>query len=283
MTHAFLRPGQQGDMDDVRGAFAADGPDGAVDISQAEGVGAQFLQREASGRELIEGELAGADAKGPDHDFGSSPMLVTLANGGRALIAGQKSGVVHALDPNRQCAKRWEARTGTGGPGRRPVGSRLRRHARLRRVVGRRHSAGDARPPARSRSSWAPFCSTRSRAADCSHSIRRLVNGGGRRRIAAAWTRAAVRRSPRRSRPFRASSFPGGSTATCAYHGGRPRHWDLDTKRDYDTVNGVKAKGGALDGPGAVVVGGQLLVNSGYDGFGGAPGNVLLAFSVDGK
>jgi len=59
--------------------------------------------------------------------------------------------------------------------------------------------------------------------------------------------------------------------------------WDVDTKRSYATVNGVSARGGSLDGPGAVVVDGMLYVNSGYGIFGGAPGNVLLAFSVDGQ
>jgi hypothetical protein len=44
------------------------------------------------------------------------------------------------------------------------------------------------------------------------------------------------------------------------------------------TVNGVKAKGGAIDGPGAMVVKGMVFVNSGYSRFGGLPGNVLLAF-----
>jgi polyvinyl alcohol dehydrogenase (cytochrome) len=48
-------------------------------------------------------------------------------------------------------------------------------------------------------------------------------------------------------------------------------------------VNGVAGTGGAIDGPGPVIVGGMLYVNSGYGMFGGAPGNVLLAFSVDGK
>jgi polyvinyl alcohol dehydrogenase (cytochrome) len=59
--------------------------------------------------------------------------------------------------------------------------------------------------------------------------------------------------------------------------------WDVDTRQRYDTVNGVAGQGGSLDGPGAVVVGGILYVGSGYALFGGAPGNVLLAFSVDGK
>jgi polyvinyl alcohol dehydrogenase (cytochrome) len=52
---------------------------------------------------------------------------------------------------------------------------------------------------------------------------------------------------------------------------------------EYQSVNGVKAKGGSLDGPGPTVVGGTLYVNSGYGMFGEMPGNVLLAFSVDGK
>lgn len=59
--------------------------------------------------------------------------------------------------------------------------------------------------------------------------------------------------------------------------------FDVDTAREYATVNGVKATGGSLDGPGAVIVGGMLDVNSGYAFLGGQPGNVLLAFSVDGK
>ena len=59
--------------------------------------------------------------------------------------------------------------------------------------------------------------------------------------------------------------------------------WDFDTLRDFTTVNGVKAKGGALDGSGPVIVKGMVLVNSGYPRFGGLPGNVLLAFTPDGK
>lgn len=57
--------------------------------------------------------------------------------------------------------------------------------------------------------------------------------------------------------------------------------WDLDTVREYETVNGAKGNGGAIDGPGPVVVSGMLFTNSGYGVFGGAPGNVLLAFAVE--
>jgi polyvinyl alcohol dehydrogenase (cytochrome) len=57
--------------------------------------------------------------------------------------------------------------------------------------------------------------------------------------------------------------------------------WQFNTNRDFETVNGVKARGGAMDGPGAVVAGGMLYVNSGYVSLIGRPGNVLLAFGVD--
>jgi len=55
--------------------------------------------------------------------------------------------------------------------------------------------------------------------------------------------------------------------------------WDFDTMREFDTVNGVKARGGSIDGPGAVVAGGMVFINSGYSRNGGVPGNVLLAFA----
>jgi polyvinyl alcohol dehydrogenase (cytochrome) len=59
--------------------------------------------------------------------------------------------------------------------------------------------------------------------------------------------------------------------------------WDLDTRRDFPTVNNVAGHGGSMNGAGPAVVGGMLFVNSGYGSLGGAPGNVLLAFSVDGR
>jgi len=57
--------------------------------------------------------------------------------------------------------------------------------------------------------------------------------------------------------------------------------WQFDTNREFATVNGVKASGGGMDGPGPVVAGGMIFVNSGYGGLVGRPGNVLLAFGVD--
>jgi polyvinyl alcohol dehydrogenase (cytochrome) len=56
--------------------------------------------------------------------------------------------------------------------------------------------------------------------------------------------------------------------------------WEVDTARDYPTVNGVSAHGGAMDGPGATIVDGMLYVASGYAQWNGLSGNVLLAFEV---
>jgi polyvinyl alcohol dehydrogenase (cytochrome) len=58
--------------------------------------------------------------------------------------------------------------------------------------------------------------------------------------------------------------------------------WDFDTVQDFRTVNSVKARGGSINSMGPVVAGGVLYITSGYSG-NGIPGNVLLAFSVDGK
>ena len=57
----------------------------------------------------------------------------------------------------------------------------------------------------------------------------------------------------------------------------------MSIRSEYRTVNGVAAHGGSIDGPGAVVVGGRLYISSGYSIFGGLPGNVLLAYSVEGR
>ncbi len=48
-------------------------------------------------------------------------------------------------------------------------------------------------------------------------------------------------------------------------------------------VNARTASGGSLDAGGPTLAGGVLYVNSGYGQFLGRGGNVLLAYSVDGR
>ena len=57
--------------------------------------------------------------------------------------------------------------------------------------------------------------------------------------------------------------------------------WSFDTRRDFETVNGVKARGGSISAPGPIVADGMVLVGSGFAVLGGVPGNVLLAFAPE--
>jgi polyvinyl alcohol dehydrogenase (cytochrome) len=59
--------------------------------------------------------------------------------------------------------------------------------------------------------------------------------------------------------------------------------WDYDTAQEVTTVNGSKAHGGSIDVGGPAIANGIVLTTSGYAQWGGQNGNVLLAFSVDGK
>jgi polyvinyl alcohol dehydrogenase (cytochrome) len=59
--------------------------------------------------------------------------------------------------------------------------------------------------------------------------------------------------------------------------------WDVDTARDFETVNNVRAHGGSIDLAGPTVVDGVVLLTSGYGLMGGMTGNVLLAFTPGGK
>ncbi len=54
--------------------------------------------------------------------------------------------------------------------------------------------------------------------------------------------------------------------------------WTTKTAIEYDGVNGIKGKGGAIDSNSITAANGLLLVNSGYGMFGQAGGNMLLAF-----
>jgi polyvinyl alcohol dehydrogenase (cytochrome) len=53
--------------------------------------------------------------------------------------------------------------------------------------------------------------------------------------------------------------------------------WRFDTAREFGTLNGVVAKGGAVGRNSIMIANGMVYVGS---GFGKLPGNVLLAFSI---
>ena len=58
--------------------------------------------------------------------------------------------------------------------------------------------------------------------------------------------------------------------------------WDFDTAQSFETINGVRAVGGAVNGYPQIVAHGFLYVNSGASLL-SRTGNVMLAFTVDGR
>ena len=52
---------------------------------------------------------------GSDFDYGAPPILTTTSNGKDIILAGQKSGMVSAMDPDNDGAILWQNRVGAGG------------------------------------------------------------------------------------------------------------------------------------------------------------------------
>lgn len=221
--------------------------------------------------------------RGPDFDYGSSAMLVSSA-GRELLVAGQKSGIVYALDPDQSGKILWQARVGNGGEhggvqwgmtsDGKDVYASVADEVRIQGNVVTAAPVGSAElDPSRGGGLTAL----------------RLADG------ARVWFVPGYPCSPPRmgcspAQPGALSSVPG-----AVFSGSMDGHirafstedghllWDFDTVREYSTVDGVSAHGGSLDGAGPVIVDGVLYVNSGYPRLGGMPGNVLLAFSLDGR
>ena len=210
------------------------------------------------------------DDNGPDADIASSPILVRTAAGKRLLLVGQKSGVFHALDPDRKGEIVWQTRIGKGG------------------VVGgiMFGSATDGRR--------AFVAVTDTRFADPSTGKGERWDrnvGGGVTGVDVETGKILWRAAPGVCEAGRPNCTPGHNAAVTAipgvvFAGALDSHfrayaaengnvlWDFDTYTSFQTVNGLKAKGGPLRGGGAAVVDGVVYAGA---------GSLLLAFSVDGR
>lgn len=206
---------------------------------------------------------------GPDHDFGSSPILRTLANGKQVLLAGQKSAVIYALDPDKGGKILWQVRLGGGGA---LGGIEWGFAADERNVyVPVADTTGPQRKPgltALQISTGKQLWHVPAPAANCSWGQARCNNS----QSAAATLIPDVIFSGTVDGHLRAYATKDGTII-----------WDVDTALPIATVNGGLTSGGALDGGGPTIANGVLYTNSGYGRIVGQPGNLLLAFTVDGK
>jgi polyvinyl alcohol dehydrogenase (cytochrome) len=204
------------------------------------------------------------DDAGPDFDFGNSPILRRMANGRSMIVIGQKSGVAYGLDPDAKGAVVWRYRAGQG--------------------------------TALGGIEWGSAADDRLMYVPVSDVL--LPNAGGLHAVSLGSGERVWHAPPP------ALGCKGGLGCTAAqsaaisvipgvvFSGAVDGHlraydssdgrviWDVDTARDFDTVNGVAGSGGSIDGPGPTVAGGMVFTGSGYGRWRGRPGNVLLAFGL---
>jgi polyvinyl alcohol dehydrogenase (cytochrome) len=235
----------------------------------------QATQGDAWNMSCFIGEAANCpEEDGPDYDFGAPPVLLTLSNGRDVLLAGQKSGFVYALDPDREGALIWKKRIGLGG------------------FAGGVHwgmaAHGDTL--------YAPNADTNyinKWHGERTPGLYALKAENGEQ----IWFTPAPEVCAEEEKP---ACDPGLSASVTAIPGvvfaggfdGRLRAydsatgaiiWDFNTAREFNTLSGEIARGGSIESDGPVVANGVVLVNSGYLFGGRMGGNVLLAFSVDGE
>ena len=215
------------------------------------------------------GELNCGAKAGPDFDFGASPALVKSPSGRDLrdlIVVAQKSGVAYALDPDRKGQQVWRYRAGGGsGLGGIQWGFAVdgaQAYFPVADIYEGVPGGLHAVTLATGKRAWftpppAPVCGRPGRA--CSSA-----------QFSAVTVIPGIVFSPSNDGAVRAYSTKDGAIV-----------WTYDANHEFKTLNGVRAKGGSMNGPAPVVAGGLVYVSSGYGAFGLRPGNVLLAFGVE--
>jgi len=228
---------------------------------------------------FIPGQANCPDSPGPDFDFGSPSVLIQRANGTRLLVLAQKSGAVFAVDPDHQGRLVWQSQAGKGGVlggiewGVASDGNRVYaalsdlaflppkspgQEAELDPTLGGGMFAFQADNGERLWMTPPPGCGTRRPCSPAQSSAVSAIPGA-----------------------VFSGSIDGHIRAYATTNG--KIIWDYDTQQEYQAINGIKGQGGSLNAGGPIIAGGRVFVNSGYSQFGEVPGNVLLAFTIDGR
>jgi polyvinyl alcohol dehydrogenase (cytochrome) len=191
------------------------------------------------------------DAKNnPDWDFSAGVMLVDLPNGKSLVVAGQKSGVAWAFDPDKKGELVWKSDISRGEI---TFGAAADEEYAYFGMRGGALTAVRLKDGVEQWSTWIEPQSGMESHRGVSAAV--SVTPG------VVWV----------------SGLDGTLRAFSTFNG-KPL-WQYDTTQEIKTVNGVPGKGGSIGSAGAAVVNGRVYVTSGYIGFqGGQAGNLLLAF-----
>jgi polyvinyl alcohol dehydrogenase (cytochrome) len=207
-----------------------------------------------------------------DYDFGASIMLAKTSDGSDIVLAGQKSGMLWALDPDTG-ALIWSADVGPGGPAGGIHWGLATDGTRVFAGVNRVSAPGEdmSREPGlhainidTGEVEWSVFVKP-----DC--------EGDRRERIPSCDSAFGFSAAPI---VIDGAVVEGGLDGLVRIFDGATGAliWSYDTAKPFETVNGVEARGGSIDNAGIVAANGLLIAPSGYGLLGEQAGNVLLAF-----
>lgn len=206
---------------------------------------------------------------GPDYDFGAAIMMVSASNGVDYVIGGQKSGVVHALNPDTG-AVLWQNQVGRGGTqggihfGMAATGDTL--YIPISDMLDGRDYEMPERPGLYALDVktgdfvWqSPYDGSCDGKKFCHPGISAAITATPDLVLTGAMDGA-----------FRIHDAAKGDIL-----------WEHDTTQPLTTLSGEVASGGSIGGgAGPILSGNMLFVSSGYGIYLHMPGNVLLAFEA---
>lgn len=208
---------------------------------------------------------------GPDMDFGAPPILTTLPDGRQIILAGQKSGMVYALDPDNDGELLWKSRTGIGGYAGGVHWGMAADGGTLFVPNADTYYFGEPRGVPKP-GLWSLDAATGDEIwftpapNVCPEELKPACDPG---------LSAAITAIP-------GTIFAGGLDGMLRAHDAESGKvvWTFNALQDFETISGDIAKGGGFEVDGPVIASGKVFVNSGYPADSKMDGNVLLVFEV---
>lgn len=200
---------------------------------------------------------------GPDYDFSASPILTATASGRELLVVPQKSGMAYALDPNNQGELVWEYRVSEGSASGGFWGMSVADGIAYVAVSGySNEGSGGIHGIDLETGQRAWFTGPQDLLCEAGFGCR-------------ATQSAAVTAIP-------GAVFSGAADGGMRVYSARDGKvlWTFDSNPEFESINGVAAKGGSFDGSGPVIVDGMVYFMSGNCCIVGRPGNALFAFEL---